>query len=56
MERVIEEILAFAQKKSAVFDNEDRYTVLEEAGRRLQEEASLILAAEFLKIDEEEEL
>ena len=55
MERAIEEIMAFAKKKVAIFDTEDRYTVLEETGRRLQEEALLILAAEFLTIEEEGE-
>lgn len=54
MESTIEKIVSLALKASKDYGLDDRYTVLNEAGYRLQEEASNIIAIESMDYNETE--
>lgn len=54
MESTIEKIVSLALKASKGYSPDDRYTVLNEAGYRLQEEASNIIVIEGMDYNEME--
>ena len=55
MDETIEKIVEYAKKAIALFGNSDRYFILEEVCRRLQEEGSNALKMEYLMEESEYE-